>query len=279
MGAPLGVAYRLDNNTVIRGAWGKFFVPSDLQFPSAPLQAGINFLNNLMVNTTDGQQTPSQLSRQSISDGLVAPPHRNSELSAGPAGRQPASALCQQAQRSTYQWNFAVERQFPLGIAVEAAYSGLHGQNLPVSIGINPLPDSVIAQAAADPTCNVTVSANCFLNKQMTNPYFPLISQGILRNSTVTQNQLLRPFPQYGSISNSGNYIGVSNFDALEVKVQKQTANGGMILGSYTFSKLLTNAEYLTSWLDSTGTAGWQDLNNPRATTPCRASTPGKDWS
>lgn len=40
-------------------------------------------------------------------------------------------------------------------------------------------------------------------------------------------------------------------------------SNGGTILGSYAFSKLMTNAEYLTSWLDSTITAGWQDFNNP----------------
>ena len=36
-----------------------------------------------------------------------------------------------------------------------------------------------------------------------------------------------------------------------------------MILGSYTFSKLNTDSEYLTSWLDSTGSAGYQDYNNP----------------
>ena len=40
-------------------------------------------------------------------------------------------------------------------------------------------------------------------------------------------------------------------------------SNGGQILGCYTFSKLMTDAEYLTSWLDSTTTAGYQDYNNP----------------
>ena len=259
----LGVAYRLDNSTVIRGAWGKFFVPSDLQFPSAPLQAGVNFLNNLMVTTTDGQQTPANTLDNPYPNGLLAPPHRNSNYQQVLLGGNPQALYANTPNGLTYQWNVAVERQFPLGIAVEAAYSGLQGQNLPVSIGINPLPDSVTAQAASDPTCNVTVSANCFLNKQVTNPFYGQISQGVLKNATVTQNQLLRPFPQYGSISNSGDYIGISKYDALEVKVQKQTANGGMILGSYTFSKLMTDAEYLTSWLDSTGTAGWQDLNNP----------------
>ena len=97
----------------------------------------------------------------------------------------------------------------------------------------------------------------------MPNPFYPLITQGVLLQPTVTQNQLLRPFPQYGSISNSGHYIGESNYNALEMKLQKRTPQGGMLLGSYTFSKLLTDSEYLTSWLDSTGSAGYQDYNVP----------------
>ncbi len=46
------------------------------------------------------------------------------------------------------------------------------------------------------------------------------------------------------------------------MKLEKRFSQGGALLGSYTFSKLLTNAEYLTSWLDSTTTAGFQDTNN-----------------
>ena len=74
---------------------------------------------------------------------------------------------------------------------------------------------------------------------------------------------MLRPFPQYGSITNSGHYIGISNYDALELKLQKRMSQRRHDSGSYTFSKLMTDAEYLTSWLDSTGTAGYQDYNNP----------------
>ena len=62
--------------------------------------------------------------------------------------------------------------------------------------------------------------------------------------------------------SNSGNYVGVSNYDSLQMKLEKRFAAGGTFLGAYTFSKLMTNAEYLTSWLDSTTTAGFQDVNN-----------------
>jgi hypothetical protein len=98
------------------------------------------------------------------------------------------------------------------------------------------------------------------------NPFYPKITQGVLKNPTVTENQLLRPFPQYGGLGNSGSNSGISDYNAFEFKVQKQMTNGGMLLGSYTFSKLMTNAEYLDSWLDGIvglNTAGWQDYNDP----------------
>ena len=40
-------------------------------------------------------------------------------------------------------------------------------------------------------------------------------------------------------------------------------SNGGSLLGSYTFSKLMTDAEYLTSWLDSTTRRAIRIYNNP----------------
>jgi hypothetical protein len=255
----LGVAYRTDDKTVLRLGWGKFVIPSDLQFPEAPLQAGINFVNNIMVQSTNNNQTPANTLDNPYPSGLLGAPHRNAIYQQELLGGNAQALLANEPNGATYQWNVAVQRQLPLGIALEAAYAGLHGSNLPVSVPINQVPDTYLNQAAQ--TCTAGVSA-CFLNQQVTNPYHGLISQGVLQNATVTQSQLLRPFPQYGSISNSGHYAGVSNYNALELKVEKRFSSGGSLLGSYTFSKLLTNAEYLTSWLDTSTTAGFQDYNN-----------------
>ncbi len=267
-----GAAYRVTNGTVVRAAWGKFVIPADLQFPEAPLQAGVNFLNNLMVSTTNGEETPNNYQNgvyttantldNPYPNGLVAPPHRNSDYQQILLGGNPQALYANEPNGETYQWNVSVEHEFPMGVALTATYSGLRGDHLPMSFSINPLSDSVIAQAAADPNCSTGNFSSCFLNQQMANPFYPTITQGILKNPTVTQNQLDRPFPQYGSLGNSGQYIGISNYNALELKLQKRMSNGGTILGSYAFSKLMTNAEYLTSWLDSTTTAGPQDYNN-----------------
>jgi hypothetical protein len=259
----LGIAYRMTNNTVFRAGWGKYVIPADVLFGEAPLGAGINFINNLMVNSTDGQQTPANVLDNPYPNGLKGAPHRDPSYQQILLGGNAQALNADEPNGKTYQWNVAVEHQFPLGIALTAAYAGLRGDNLPVSIPRNPLPDSVIGQAAQDPLCQTKTLQGCMLTIQVNNPYFPKISQGILQNQKVTQNQLLRKFPQYGSISNTGSYSGISNYHALELKLQKRMANGGQVLGSYSFSKLMTNAEYLTGWLDSTTTAGWQDYNDP----------------
>jgi hypothetical protein len=75
----------------------------------------------------------------------------------------------------------------------------------------------------------------------------------------------LLPFPQYQSLSDTANYSGDSTYHSLQVKAEKRFAAGGTILGAYTFSKVMSNVETTTGWLDSaTGVAGYQNVYNMR---------------
>lgn len=259
----LGAAYRLDEKTVVSLGWGKFVIPSDLQFPEAPIQAGVNYLTNPMVASTDSNLTPASTLDDPFPTGILGAPQRNPDYQQILLGGNAQALNAHEPFGFTQQWNFTVQRELPKGIALEVAYAGLHGTNLPVSVPINQVPDTYQAQAVA--TC--PSASGCFLNKQVTNPFYGKISQGTLLHPTVTQSQLLRHWPQYGSLSNNGHYAGVSNYTSLQMKVQKRFSRGGMILGSYTFSKLMTNAESLTTWLDSaTGTGSYQDYNTWQTT-------------
>ncbi|MBT9333369.1 TonB-dependent receptor domain-containing protein [Paracidobacterium acidisoli] len=262
----LGIAYRLNEKTVLRAGWGTFMIPSDLQFPESPYQAAINSINNNMVTTVNGNETPYNAFDNPFPSGLLNAPGRNPNFQQTLLGGSASATLADEPNGLTYQWNVTAQRQLPYGIALEAAYAGLHGAHLPVSIAINQLPDKYLAQAASDPDCvgpSANLRTSCFLTKQVTNPFYGKILQGTLQQPTVQQNQLLLPFPQYGNITNTGHYVGVSNYDALQMKLEKRFNSGGVLLGSYTFSKVLTNAETLTSWLDgSPGGATFQDTNN-----------------
>jgi hypothetical protein len=77
----------------------------------------------------------------------------------------------------------------------------------------------------------------------------------------VQQGQLLRPYPQYTGTRSIG-YVGNSNYHSLQMKAEKRFAQGGRLLASYTFSKLITDAETNTGWLDGGQSAGFQNPGN-----------------
>ena len=256
----LGIAYRLDAKTVVRV--GTAFIPSTLQFPESSAQSPLAYLNDVPVSTQNNGITPYATLDNPFPNGLTPTPGRSSnyqKLLLGGTG----NALSQDEENGyTYQWNLAVEREMPKGMALEAAYAGLQGVHLPVSRNRNQVPVSVFNQALADPVCQPTVTAACFLQGSTANPfsnYSSTFIQGTQQYATIPKFQLYRPLPQYRSNSNVGNYIGVSNYDALDMKLEKRFPQGRVLLGSYTFSKLLTNAESLTNWLEIVAVPGLQN--------------------
>jgi hypothetical protein len=137
------------------------------------------------------------------------------------------------------QWNFTLQHQFWGGVALEAAYAGSSGVHLPMgTYQLDSLPTQYLSLGTA-------------LNQQVTNPFYGLVKTGTLAQPTVQRGQLLLPFPQYTSVASGGGYVGNSTYHALQMKVEKRMAGGGTVLAAYTFSKLLSNVNSLTGWLDS----------------------------
>ena len=264
--ARLGLAFRPDDKTVIRAGWGKFVIPAYLQFPESPVQSPLSYITNNPVSTINGGVSPNATLDNPLPSGLTPAPGRDPVYQQLLLGGSATALSPSEDNGATYQWNFAIQRQLPLGIALEAAYSGLHGSHLPVSRNINQVTKQYLDQAAGDPNCvgpTANLSSNCFLTKRVANPFDRTrFTQGNQQYATIQSNQLYRPYPQYGNISNTGNYVGVSNYNALQMKLEKRFSSGGVLLGSYTFSKLMTNAESLTSWLEATGAPGFQNLND-----------------
>lgn len=262
----LGLAWRVDDKTVIRAGWGKFVIPADLQFPESPVQSPLSYITNNPVSSLDSGVTPNATLDNPLPSGITPAPGRGANYQQLLLGGSANALSPEEDNGATYQWNFAIQRQLPLGVAFEAAYSGLHGSHLPVSRSINQVPSKYFDQALNDPNCvgaTANLSSKCFLTMRVSNPFnTSLFNQGSQQYSTLLAAQLYRPFPQYGSISNTGNYVGFSNYNALQMKLEKRFNSGGVLLGSYTFSKLMTNAESLTSWLEATGAPGFQNTND-----------------
>ena len=95
------------------------------------------------------------------------------------------------------------------------------------------------------------------------NPFYGIITDPKSRLSapTVTQNTLLRPYPQYTGASGSTPNIGNSTYHAVQFQFEKRFSHGLSFGGHYSIAKLIDDASFSSSnvgWL-----GGVTDVQNP----------------
>lgn len=249
-----GLAFRTSQRTTLRGGFGIFFAPlggagfNGYSVPNTGFLASTNW-----VGTLDGV-TPLNTLSNPFPQGFVLP----TGSSLGFATQLGQSVVGMQRDRPvsySEQWN--LDEQVMLGkeFLLSVAYAGSRGVHLYGDFNPDQLPDAYLSMGTA-------------LNAQVANPFYREITSGPLSNPTVAQSQLLRPFPQYsGVILGNSSFFGSSSYHALEVRMERQFANGFSLLASYTWSKLMDNLPASETGFPggSFGGTGIQDWNNLRS--------------
>lgn len=236
-----GFAFAVDNNTVIKGGYGVFYAP--VYYSNSNGYAPGYILTN-SIPTQSGTPT---ISLSNPYPSLKTSPTGNTNGLSTNIGT--TLSLIDQYRRSPLfqSYSLQVERQFPLGFALRLGYVGGHSRNLPNSLNINQLPDNQYALATG-------------LNTKVANPYAGLGSWG---TGTVSRYQTLLPFPQYQTITMATSQ-GQSDYNSLNVKVQKRFNRGLTVLASYTWSSNWDNiwGAYGSSNSLNSGNNGPQDAYN-----------------
>jgi hypothetical protein len=291
----LGLAYSFDQKTVIRSGFGVFFIPNYISFGLNPDNDVVSLATTPFTATTNRYVTPfstlngTQCSTtgQTFADfscaepqgpfgpgGILLAPGRNAlpTLSSFVAANGSPTLAPFSDPKPGYmmQYNLDVQRELPLGWFVDAAYAGAKGVHLQqYSTNIDQIPDSFIAQAAAQcPGSVLTVVAGCTpsIGVKVLNPLLGSTNASLnpVTNPMIYQGQLDRPYPQYNGLSLAGYGCCTSTYNSFQLTVTKRFQNGGSLLAAYTNSKLLSNTDTLTSWLESTtgGVGAVQDYNN-----------------
>jgi hypothetical protein len=283
----LGVAYSLNQKTVVRAGYGIFFIPNFVSFGVNPYIDPVASSTTPFFASNDGGLTPASTLHDSnctLSAGvltcttpgpfgatLVVPPGRNPPPSASAfiLAQQSFSATGYTVQKngSVQQWNLDLQRELPAGFFVDVAYAGAHGVHLPqFNTNINQIPDSFIAQAAQQAAAGQPVTIAQVV-PAASYPFAPALS-GSLAPGNLRQGQLDRPFPQYTGLNLNGQGCCGSIYHSLQATARRRFAGGGTLLVAYTNAKLLATADTLTSWLEGGGTGGVaqiQDWNNLKA--------------
>ena len=148
----------------------------------------------------------------------------------------------------TVQWNFDVQRELPAALLLDVAYVGTRGLKFSLNRQTNQLPDADLALGDG-------------LRTLVANPFSGQIQTGQLANPTVARAQLLRPYPQFTTITSTAAGWAASSYHALQVKIEKRYARDLTLLASYTFSKMMDMGAG-TFGGETLGAGGIQNWNN-----------------
>lgn len=233
----IGIAYRIDEKTVIRTGAGVFY-PQQTDY--LPTQYGYSQTTSYNAANSDATQFPS--SGASLTGPYsLANPFPNGILAPGGATlgmlSQVGSSISFNGPNyrtpRTYQYSFAVQRELPKRMDIEVAYSGNREIFVPIAYNVDndPANQAQLNAAITDPN---------YLNHTVPNPFYGILpaSTTLGANSTISYGNLIRNYPLFTGITQ--NYIQVGHYrsDMLQVKVEKR------LLGSEKIGILTWNLAY-----------------------------------
>jgi hypothetical protein len=227
-----GLAYRIDNNTVIRAGAGVFHMP--LLSTDRDTTQGFSQNTSNLVTQADGVTPTFNLSNP-FPQGLTSPTGTSLGLATG-LGLSMSAPAHQSHTPYQEQWSIDLQRQLPWSMIVDVGYTGTHAVALRALFALDQLP-------AAD------LALGTQLTQTVANPFYGYITNpsSSLSLKTVQYAQLLRPYPQFTALNQVVAPVGYSSYQALEVKFERRFSTGFAILFNWTHSKSIDNVGENTS--------------------------------
>jgi hypothetical protein len=224
----LGFAFMATPSTVIRSGFGIVFIDqSGITTPFTTPQ--FPFIQSVTQKTQDSVNAAFALSNgPSVAPTPLTP-------SAG-LGQSVYTARRTTGSGYAEQWNLAVQHSIRQNLSFDLAYVGSHI----VHVGI---PDSNLNQLTV-----AQLAQGASLLTTTANPYYgQLPPSSSIGGKTVTQAQLLKPYPRFLNVATYRNNSGTTNYNAVEAKVEQRFNRGLYLLFSYTHSKLIDDASAVFS--------------------------------
>ena len=227
-GPRVGLAFKINNKTVIRSAAAIFYAANNGLNNAATDFGSGTFVTNFI---TLGQQTipftpPQGGSWSDPFAGGFTYPQKGVTTFAGQNIRvdvrnHPLAYLA--------NWNFSIQREITPTMIAEVGYVGNKITHLFWNRQDN----------ANDPLLLQQYGTS--LNDLVPNPYFGKVTVGALSFPTVQRKQLLRPFPQYQDVLHIRANYGDSNYQSMIARFEKRYSNGLTMSVSYTLSKTISD--------------------------------------
>src|SRR5271157_864443 len=256
-GPRIGLAYRVGDKTVIRAGYSIFYahaggVGGRTNGRQGLSQVGFNG-SNAASSVATGQ--PAYIWDNGVPANPIPPPYINpiygvgyitaaAALAAGAPWAGPSTAVGMTygdpnfGGKAPYyeDWSFNLQHSLTKNLLLSLAYSGSDGHWLPGAAVAGPFTNQIpVKYLPLQGTLSSTLNAASLATVQA---MFPSFSTPF-PNFTGTVAQALKPFPQYGSISDPWLDVGNSTYNSLQISLNQRLSSGLTFMFNYTYSKEL----------------------------------------
>ena len=238
----LGLAYGINDKTVLRAGFGIFMAPFMIE---TPLQVGFAGSTPFVPTNDNGRTFVATLSNP-FPSGLLASPGAslgllsNAGLDVGSSG---APVITPDRKNAKFaRLIFGIQRELRGHFVVEANYITAWGYDLAVSKNLNFVPRSFLGDTPATDT-----TANTFLSATIPNPFrnlLPGTRSPFNTATTITRAQSLLGFPLFPNVWLQ-QYNGNNTYHSLQLQVQKRFSSDLTFNSTYTWSRLREEVSYL----------------------------------
>jgi hypothetical protein len=230
-------SFLLNDRTNLRGGFGLFSY--DYLFENIN-QAGFSQATPVIVTNDNGITfTGATLSNPLLGGSLVQPV--GNALGLRSQLGQSLGTLFQPDRETPYyrRWEISLQRDWQHGIVTAFSYTGSQGVNIPVTRQTNNIPMQYLSTSRSRDTANES-----FLTANVTSPFAGLLPGSTINGATVQRQQLLRPYPEFGTLAIE-EYGGSDRYNAATIQFDKRFRSGNSLTAQYTRSSLRDKLNYL----------------------------------
>jgi hypothetical protein len=229
----IGLAYQIDDHTVLRSGFGMFqgFLG---ERRGDVIQSGWSQATNMVPSADNGLSFLATLSNP-FPNGIQEP--------VGNAGGaqtflgQNISFFNQNPMvPRVFRWELGLQRELKGGFVLGLDYVGNKTYHIEISRNLNALPSQFLSTSPFRDN-----TTNNYLTATVPNPFVGLVannSTGVFTSANVSRQSLMIPYPEFGSVT-STTYEGYSWYHSLQFSLEKRFSKGFTVNGNYTYSKFM----------------------------------------
>lgn len=236
----IGVAWNFTPKWVMRGGYGLFTMGQN----AAGAQTGFS-RTTTMVTSTDNNLTPAAslsdpFPRALFPSGLLQPIGSSLGLSTD-LGLNVVAQFRDRPMPLVHQFSYGFQRELFWGWTADASYVGNLTRKLPMSVGLNYVPRSVLESVPV-------AQRPAYFSQPVANPFAGLLPGSGINGANVPRQQLLYAYPHFNTVGITNVPTGRQDYHSLQAKGTRRYRNGFTGQVSYTWSKTIEEVTMLDSY-------------------------------